>query len=496
MTSGMPLKRDDTRIKFWRWVFAAAVLFTVGARIDLWVSEFFFVNGGFPAAEWVAVVALRWLICAASVLLGLFGIGAFIASSNGMKPFDIPTHIWGGVCYLFALGPFLIISLLLKRFSGRARPFEVEAFGGDRLFSPALMLSDECDRNCSFASAEAAAAIALAISMWVLARYARTENLKNVVRNNAVAIALIGPFLILIAGQNFVSDIVFAGLIVIGLGLWLFRQANPTYVRAFVAKGPDHSPIPLRLPGAGYIYDYAVVIPALNEADNIRSLAERIDAAMAGRKFELIVVDDGSTDDTGARLADGPSHWRLLRHPHPAGQSAAVHTGVKVARAPIIVTLDGDGQNPPEEIPKLLDVWERRSDDARLGLVAGQRAKRIDTPAKRYASKFANGIRSRALKDGTRDTGCGLKAFRRDVFLSLPFFNHMHRYLPALTNRAGYTVDHVDVDHAAREAGSSKYTNLQRGLVGAVDLLGVMWLIRRKKTASPSELDPNRDHPS
>ncbi|WP_380057994.1 glycosyltransferase family 2 protein [Falsihalocynthiibacter sp. SS001] len=235
--------------------------------------------------------------------------------------------------------------------------------------------------------------------------------------------------------------------------------------------------------------DVAVVIPALNEAENIRSLAERVDAALAERNFELIVVDDGSTDGTSEQLAGGPAHWRVLRHNEPAGQSAAVHTGVRAAKAPLIVTLDGDGQNPPEEIPKLLAIWDARADDAQLGLVAGQREKRIDTVSKRLASRFANGIRSAALSDGTRDTGCGLKAFKRDVFLELPYFNHMHRYLPALAKRSGYDVDLVDVGHAAREAGSSKYTNFQRGLVGIVDLLGVMWLLRRRKTAVLAEQD-------
>lgn len=233
---------------------------------------------------------------------------------------------------------------------------------------------------------------------------------------------------------------------------------------------------------------FSVVIPALNEAEAIRSLLERIDRALVGQDFEIIVVDDGSSDDTSARLQGGPRHWRVLRHERAGGQSAAIHSGILAARAPLVVTLDGDGQNPPEEIPRVLETWARLAGDPNLGLVAGQRVGRNDSTSKRLASRAANAIRAAALRDGTRDTGCGLKAIRRDVFLGLPYFNHMHRFLPALVNRAGFRVAHVDVRHAARDAGQSKYSNLQRALVGAVDLIGVMWLIRRRKTVAATEI--------
>jgi len=230
----------------------------------------------------------------------------------------------------------------------------------------------------------------------------------------------------------------------------------------------------------------SVVIPAMNEADNIGPLCKGIDAALAGRDdYEIVVVDDASTDATGAVVAAGPAHWRVLRHSARAGQSAAVHSGVVAARGAVIVTLDGDGQNPPDQIPKLLAKIEGAA--LPLGLIAGQRVGRQDTASKRWASVAANKIRSTMLRDNTRDTGCGLKAFRRDAFLELPFFNHMHRYLPALFSRAGYTVAHVDVTHAERQAGASKYNNLQRALVGAVDLLGVYWLIKRRKIATAEE---------
>ena len=231
----------------------------------------------------------------------------------------------------------------------------------------------------------------------------------------------------------------------------------------------------------------SIVIPARNEAENIITLVDAIDAVLRPRgEYEIIVVDDGSTDATAAvltaRAATLPG-LRLVRHPTSAGQSAAVHSGVLAARGALICTLDGDGQNPPEDIPALVAGLEGA--EATVGLVAGQRVGRKDTLSKRLASRFANGLRSWMLGDSTRDTGCGLKAFRREAFLRLPYFNHMHRYLPALFARDGWQVRHVDVGHRPRGAGRSNYSNLQRGLVGIVDLFGVMWLIRRRKTAKP-----------
>lgn len=230
----------------------------------------------------------------------------------------------------------------------------------------------------------------------------------------------------------------------------------------------------------------SIVIPAKNEADNIVGLVDAIDAAMAlHAPFEIIVVDDGSTDALVAVLmarAQTMPHLRVVRHDRSGGQSAAVHSGVRAATAPIICTLDGDGQNPPEELPRL--VAPLFADTTGLiGLVAGQRVARQDTWSKKLASRFANGLRGWILKDGTRDTGCGLKAFRRDAFLQLPYFDHMHRYLPALFTRDGWQVAHVDVSHRQRGAGQSNYSNLQRGLVGIVDLAGVAWLLRRRKKA-------------
>lgn len=237
--------------------------------------------------------------------------------------------------------------------------------------------------------------------------------------------------------------------------------------------------------------EVTIVIPARNEAPNIETLLDEIDAALDQHcDYEVIVVDDGSTDGMDQilrkRMERAP-RLRLLQHPNSAGQSAGVHSGVHAAKGAIICTLDGDGQNPPSELPALMAPLRAPGSGA-IGLVAGQRVGRQDTMSKKMASKFANALRSKVLKDGTRDTGCGLKAFRREGFLGLPYFDHMHRYLPALFARDGWQIAHVDVTHRQRGGGRSNYTNLQRGLVGIVDLAGVAWLLRRRKKARPQEV--------
>ena len=229
----------------------------------------------------------------------------------------------------------------------------------------------------------------------------------------------------------------------------------------------------------------SVIIPVKNEAENIRPLIDGIVAAMQPcSDYDIIVVNDGSTDSSSDVVKEAMRDYEnlsLIEHTASAGQSAAIHSGVLAAKSPLIATLDGDGQNPPENLPTLLEPLLNENAHPELGLIAGQRCGRQDSFSKKLASKMANGLRGFLLQDGTRDTGCGLKAFRREAFLQLPYFNHMHRYLPALFKAYGWTIVHVDVSHAARLAGRSNYSNFQRALVGIVDLFGVVWLIRRAK---------------
>jgi dolichol-phosphate mannosyltransferase len=232
--------------------------------------------------------------------------------------------------------------------------------------------------------------------------------------------------------------------------------------------------------------EVSVVVPVCNEQDNVLPLAREIHDALAGRyRHETIFVDDGSTDGTadavlGARAAGMPE-IRLLRHSVRSGQSAAVASGVRAARAPWIATLDGDGQNDPADIPNLLEAVSK-ADSPRLKLVMGNRTTRRDTWLRRLSSRVANGVRGGLLRDGTPDTGCGIKVFDRAVFMDMPRFNHMHRFMPAMFQREGYEVVSVPVNHRERTRGKSKYGLHNRLWVGIVDLFGVMWLIRR---ASP-----------
>jgi len=236
--------------------------------------------------------------------------------------------------------------------------------------------------------------------------------------------------------------------------------------------------------------DLSVVIPAKNEAENVAPLVAEIRAALDGRlAYEIIYVDDGSSDATAAAvmaLAPAVPALRLLRHGRSHGQSAAIHSGVRAARGAWIATLDGDGQNDPADIPKLW-AMTRAAGDERL-LVAGQRVKRRDSWMKRASSRIANGVRARLLGDGTPDTGCGLKLFPRALFLDLPFFDHMHRYLPALVQREGGRTVSVPVNHRPRARGRSNYGTLDRLAVAFADLFGVIWLQRRAQRPEVSEV--------
>jgi len=223
--------------------------------------------------------------------------------------------------------------------------------------------------------------------------------------------------------------------------------------------------------------------PVRNEAENVGPLADEIAAALSGRwNFELIYVNDGSSDGTEAALnaLKAERAWlRQIRHKESCGQSAAVRSGVAAARAPVVATLDGDGQNDPSFIPALLHAFEQGGD--RIGLVAGQRVGRRSSAFKKLQSRIANGVRGAILRDGTRDSGCGLKVFRRDAFLALPYFDGLHRFLPALVRRDGLTIAYVDVIDRARRHGQSNYGMWDRLWIGILDLAGVWWLIRRRK---------------
>lgn len=228
--------------------------------------------------------------------------------------------------------------------------------------------------------------------------------------------------------------------------------------------------------------DFSVVVPVFDEGGAAPALAREIAAAFGTRNYEIVFVNDASRDNTlellTALKAEIPQ-LRVLSHRKNSGQSRSVRSGILAARAPIVVTMDGDGQNDPADAPRLAERLKAAPDT--LAMVGGERVKRQDSNAKRFASKFGNGVRGWLLKDGALDTGCGLKAFRREAFLRLPYFDHIHRYLPALMIREGYDIVFEPVNHRHRETGVSKYTNFGRLKASVSDLLGVLWLQSRAR---------------
>lgn len=230
--------------------------------------------------------------------------------------------------------------------------------------------------------------------------------------------------------------------------------------------------------------ELSVVVPVHNEKGNAANLVREIATALEGRAFEIIFVNDASTDETVDELVEARQsvpQLRILSHRQNSGQSRAIRTGVQAARAPVIGTLDGDGQNDPADLPKLYRQLTRPDAPTDLAMVMGRRASRKDTAWKRFGSRFANNIRQKFLKDGCDDSGCGIKVVKRDVFLKLPYFDHMHRYMPALIRAEGFVAEFVDVNHRGRIHGVSKYTNFGRLWAALSDLRGVIWLMKRRR---------------
>lgn len=253
--------------------------------------------------------------------------------------------------------------------------------------------------------------------------------------------------------------------------------------KAAAAKAAKAAPAPKTAPGAPPATpDFSVVVPVFDEGGAAPALVREIAAAFGDRNYEMVFVNDASRDNTLQLLTDLKAEipqLRVLSHRKNSGQSRSVRSGILAARAPIIVTMDGDGQNDPADAPRLAE--RLKASPETLAMIGGERVKRQDSEAKRFASKFGNGVRNWLLKDGAKDTGCGLKAFRRDAFLRLPYFDHIHRYLPALMIREGYEIAFEPVNHRHRETGVSKYTNFGRLKASVSDLLGVMWLQSRSR---------------
>lgn len=228
----------------------------------------------------------------------------------------------------------------------------------------------------------------------------------------------------------------------------------------------------------------SIVIPMYNEVDNVDPFVNEIHTSLKDciSQFEIIVVDDGSSDGTGAKLSQLSTTiptLRVLKHDGNFGQSAATLTGIRHAQHPWIVTMDGDAQNDPHDIPLLLTQLEQQTDPSQPLLIAGNRKKRNDSTLRKLSSRIGNGVRNAILKDDCMDTGCSLKLFSRDLFLQMPHFNHLHRFIPSLIKRAGGTIINVPVNHRPRTHGTSKYGVMNRLWVGIVDLFGVRWLMKR-----------------
>ena len=263
-------------------------------------------------------------------------------------------------------------------------------------------------------------------------------------------------------------------------------------VRSFLANLAYRTRVGCSLNFDGVVMELAVIVPVRNEAENLASLLEEIVRTLDGHyEYEIVYVDDGSTDDTLPgliALQQSFPRLRILRHRQGCGQSTALLTGIRAAQGATIATLDGDGQNDPADIPRLLEALRELRQKNPIAMVTGHRKHRQDAGWRKLSSHIANAVRGSLLGDNTPDTGCGLKVFPRELFLLLPYFDHMHRFLPALVLRAGGITMSVEVNHRPRLYGVSKYGTWHRLWVGIVDIIGVMWLQRRAKVAQIEEI--------
>ena len=528
---------------------AISGFFLLFPGLDLVVSGEFVTRGtGFALTDdatlrtvrdigtWITVAILAGSLAALTVPLIARRLPAFLKPHQALFLISV-----------YLLGPGLVVNGIFKNVFGRARPRDIFAFGGNEIFTPVWTVHGGCSGNCSFVSGEGAAAAAMLALIFVIPRRDRLA-----VGLGLTAVAAMVSLNRIAFGGHFLSDVLLAWVITLGVmvalrpvffGAWasridgafltagdrIWRRSETAEEGAGAAGTKTAKAAPLQrartMPGAGkdWMMDahagdvaqsaaadvaapgtgtgedagrrfkrLSVVVPARNEAENLRILVREIGEALAHRTFEVVVVDDGSTDDTEAALAalkaDGLP-IRHVRHERSAGQSRAVRTGLFAAAGDVVITIDGDGQNDPAFIPQLVEALEKAGPAA--GLVAGQRVGRTDTRLKRASSRFANNLRTAILNDATRDTGCGLKAMPTALFRQLPYFDGWHRYLPALVLREGYDVLHLDVKDRERRFGRSNYGILDRGLRGVLDLFGVWWLMRRGRR-SPGRVEERR----
>ena len=476
--------------------------------VDRFVSAAFFNPGhGFTGAGDFDLKIVRnignWMTAG---MIGASGVAIFAGLSTRRMGWLLKPSEGLYVLAVYALAPGLIVNGFLKTNAGRARPRNLTEFGGSLDFTPVWQFAGQCSRNCSFSSGEAASAAAALALIFVIRRSDRLP-----VAIGLASIAAMVSIARVSVGGHFISDVLVSWIITLstiivlrpallgargaridaGFARLAARIRARTNAECDVAASPafvyeDRPSMDTLLSPSStlsrprHFAMVSVVVPAKNEAENLAVLVPEIAAALGARAHEIVVVDDGSSDDTAVtieRLREHGIAVRHIRHERSAGQSRAVRTGVMHAAGDCIVTIDGDGQNDPAFIPAMVARLEENGKGC--GLVAGQRTGRTDSFTKRLSSKAANRLRTAILNDSTRDTGCGLKAVPAELFRTLPYFDGWHRYLPALVLREELAIAHLDVKDRQRRFGQSNYGIFDRAARGALDLFGVWWIIRR-----------------